>query len=182
MPDPANHRVTRRTLLKVGFAGGALLFCGRWLYTKTLVPGRPDPRFHVLDEGARAIVAAIVPVLLDGALPGGSGFAAAREEVVANVDLAVAGLPPEARKQLAQLFALLTYAPSRGLMTGIWSPVGEASTEAIAAFLARWRDSRFALLRTAYGALHQLIVAAWYGSPRAWPEIGYPGPPSLEVG
>ena len=121
-------------------------------------------------------------MLLDGALPAGRGFAAARAEVVVNVDQAIAGLPPEARKQIEQLFALLAYAPSRGLIAGIWSPWPEAAPDAIAAFLARWRDSRFALLQTAYGALHQLIVAAWYGSPRAWPAIGYPGPPSLEVG
>ena len=110
------------------------------------------------------------------------GRTAARAEVVVNVDQAIAGLPPEARRQIDQLFALLAFAPSRCLIAGVWSPWPEASTESIAAFLARWRDSRFLLLRSAYGALHQLVMAAWYGSPRAWPAIGYPGPPSLEIG
>ena len=76
----------------------------------------------MLDERGRSIVAAIVPVLLDGALPAAPGFAAARAEVVANVDQAIAGLPPGARKQIDQLFALLAFAPSRGLIAGIWSP------------------------------------------------------------
>ncbi len=86
------------------------------------------------------------------------------------------------RKEIDQLFALLAFAPSRALLAGVWSPWSEASARSIAAFLAQWRDSRFALKRSAYGALHQLIMAAWYGSPDAWPAIGYPGPPSLAIG
>jgi hypothetical protein len=64
----------------------------------------------------------------------------------------------------------------------VWSPWPEATRESIAAFLVGWRTSRFALLRSAYGALHQIILGAWYGNPRAWPAIGYPGPPSLGSG
>ena len=186
VPEPIAHstspRITRRTLLKASIAGGAALFLARWLYTQTSPLPLPDARFVVLDARARSIVAAIVPVLLEGALPAASGADAARAEIVVNVDQAIAGLPPASRKQIEQLLALLAFAPSRCLIAGVWSPWPEASAESIAAFLARWRDSRFALLQTAYGALHQLIMAAWYGSPHAWPTIGYPGPPSLEVG
>jgi hypothetical protein len=45
--------------------------------------------------------------------------------------------------------------------------------------LARWQASRVSLLRSAYGGLHQLLLAAWYGNPLAWQAIGYPGPPRL---
>jgi hypothetical protein len=186
VPEPFAHRasprITRRTLLKAGIAGGAALFFARWLYTTTSAPPLPDARFVALDARARSIVGAIVPVLLEGALPAPTEADDARTEVVANVDQAIAGLPPEARKQIDQLFALLAFAPSRCLIAGVWSPWPEASPESIAAFLERWRDSRFVLLKSAYGALHQLITAAWYGSPRAWPAIGYAGPPSLEIG
>ena len=78
--------MTRRTLLKAGLAGGTALFLARWLYTQSAGTTHPDPSFVVLDERGRSIVAAIVPVLLDGALPAVPGFAAARAEVVANVD------------------------------------------------------------------------------------------------
>jgi len=180
--QPDSLRITRRTLLKAGIAGGAALFFARWLYTTTSAPALPDARFVVLDARARAIVSAIVPVLLEGALPASPLTDAARAVIVVNVDLAIAGLPPEVRAQIEQLFAVLAFAPSRCLVAGVWSPWQEASSASIAAFLASWRDSRFLLLRSAYAALHQLITAAWYGSPRAWPAIGYPGPPSLEIG
>ncbi len=180
--DRAAPRISRRTLLKVGVAGGAALFLARWLYTQTAAPESTDARFTVLDARARSIVAAIVPVLLDGALPMAPGAGAAQVQIVANVDLAIAGLPPVVRKQIEQLFALLAFAPTRCLVAGVWSPWPQASSASIAAFLTQWKDSRFALLQSAYGALHQLIMAAWYGSPGAWPAIGYPGPPTLEIG
>jgi hypothetical protein len=178
--NPPNK--TRRTLLKTGIAGGAVLVLARWIVTSHSPEESPDARGSALDPQARAIIAAIVPVLLDGALPDASASVEARAEVVAGVDLAVAGLPPGARKELEQLFALLSFAPSRCLVARVWSPWAQASPESIAAFLASWRDSRFDLLRSGYGALHQLVLATWYGNARAWPAIGYGGPPSLAIG
>jgi hypothetical protein len=103
-------------------------------------------------------------------------------ELVAGVEQAVGGLPPAMRKEVEQLFALLSFAPTRALIAGVWSPWHDASPASIGVYLDRWRDSRLALLRSAYGALHQLVFAAWYGNSNAWPAIGYAGPPSLEVG
>jgi len=59
-----------------------------------------------------------------------------------------------------------------------WPPVPAADAD-WSATLDRLRDSHIGLLRAAYDALHQLVMAAWYGNPRAWPAIGYPGPPEL---
>jgi hypothetical protein len=184
LPDPSliPPRVTRRTLLKAGVAGGAALLLARWLYTGTSAPTPPDSRFAALNVSARAIVAAIVPVLLDGALPTGPDALAARAAVLAGVDQAIAGLPPAARREIDDLFSLLAFAPTRCVIAGVWSPWPEASRDSVAAFVAAWRSSRFDLLRSAYGALHQIVFGAWYGMERAWPAIGYPGPPSLETG
>lgn len=177
---PSTFRISRRTLLKAGVAGGAALLLVRWLYTSPSPP-QPVPR-RALDAPARSILAAIIPVLLDGALPLGAELPAARAETLAAIEQTIAGLPPATREELAELFSLLDFAPTRCLVAGVWSPWPEASREAIAAFLARWRDSRFALLRSAYGALHQTVLAAWYANPRAWPATGYAGPPTLAIG
>lgn len=116
--------------------------------------------------------------MLAGAPPAGdSGLLG---QVVAGVEQAVAGLPPAVRQEVDQLLSLLSFAPTRCLIAGIWSPWPDASPASIRGFLDGWRLSRLALLRSAYGALHQLIFAAWYGNPLAWPAIGYAGPPSLE--
>ena len=180
MPDSnPSPRISRRTLLKAGIAGGAGLLLARWLYTST-TPQPPPTISGALDARARAIVAAIAPVMLAGALPAGNPVLL--QEVVAGVEQAIAGLPPAVRKEIDQLFALLSFAPSRALIGGVWSPWHEAAPASIGAFLDRWRDSRLALLRSAYGALHQLVFAAWYGNANAWPAIGYAGPPSLGVG
>ncbi|HEX3632601.1 MAG TPA: hypothetical protein VHZ01_08845 [Casimicrobiaceae bacterium] len=181
MPESTTSpRVSRRTLLKAGIAGGAALVLARWLYTSTAAPQSTPALPGALDAGARGIVAAIAPVMLAGALP--ASDPASLQEVVAGVEQAIAGLPPAVRKEIEQLFALLSFAPTRAVVAGVWSPWPDAAPASIGAFLDRWRDSRFALLRSAYGALHQLVFAAWYGNLSAWPAIGYPGPPSLEIG
>lgn len=178
--NPAPVRISRRTLLKVGVAGGATLLFARWLYRPTATPSPRSENASALDADARSIVAAIIPVFLDGALPSGLEATSVREQTLAGVERAVAGLPPASRQELADLFSLLALAPTRCLLAGIWSAWPEARPETIASFLTRWRDSRFLLLRSAYSALHQLVFSAWYAQPQAWPAIGYAGPPSLE--
>jgi hypothetical protein len=183
MPEPVtpSSRISRRSLLKAGVAGAAALVMVRWLYTFDDPPASSATMAAPFDASARDIVAAIVPELLKGALPSADA-AEARADVVAGVERAIAGLPPATRKELDELFSLLSFAPTRCFVAGVWSPWPNASSESIAEFLGRWRDSRFALLRSAYGALHQLVLAAWYGNPRSWNAIGYAGPPSLEFG
>ncbi|HEY1458602.1 MAG TPA: hypothetical protein VGH59_00940 [Casimicrobiaceae bacterium] len=179
---PEQAAISRRTLLKAGLAGGAALFVARWLHDRAQDEAIATPA-DALDSSARSIVEAIVPVLLAGALPttvADPKLVTQRvADIVDHVDRAVAGLPSASRKEVDQLFALLAFAPARCLLAGVWTPWPDASVDSISGFLAAWRDSRFALQRSAYGALHQLVMAAWYGDPSAWPAIGYAGPPSL---
>ncbi len=118
---------------------------------------------------------AIAPVLLDGALPP-ERRAGAIEDVIAGVEIAISRLPPATRAELRELFDLLGFWPARVLAAGVWSPWAEADAAEIETFLAGWRASWIGLLRTAYLALHELVMAAWYGNPKSWARIGYPGP------
>ena len=67
----------------------------------------------------------------------------------------------------------------RRLVAGIGSAWRDATVADANAFLVRLQKSRWSVKRSAYDALHQLIFAAWYANPRAWPAIGYRGPPAL---
>jgi len=173
---------TRREFLKVG-ASGALL-----LATARLARSEPGPRRGDeartgagLDGGAREVLAAIVPVMLAGALPADRSARAERiVTTIDRVDLAVTGLPPHAQAELRDLFALLGFAPSRWLLAGVRQPWHAAPADAIAAFLEGWRASGWALKQQAYQALHELVFAAYYADAASWPEIGYPGPPRLD--
>lgn len=176
---------TRRQLLKAGFAGGVVLVVARAAYgpfsTGPEVAGDPRFRYAFLGSKDRTLLSAIVPVMLFRALASeAAASGAAVIEVVRGVDVAVSGLPPAVQEELRQLIGLLGFPLTRRLVAGVRAPWLEASPDSIDDFLQRWRTSRFALLRSAYQALHQLIMAAWYGNPASWPGIGYPGPPSLE--
>ncbi len=166
----------RRSFLTLGIAGAATFAAAGWWAS---LRNRPDPLL-ALDDDARSIVAALVPAMLEGALPSASRERdASIAQTVGNVDRAIQGLPPSARAELGQLFALLALPPARRAFAGVAPPWHEASVPEVAAFLDRWRDSGWALKRSAYDALHQLILAAWYGNPRSWAGIGYPGPPRI---
>jgi hypothetical protein len=166
---------TRRRFLQAGLAGTlALTFAGAVRGNPGYRPATADTPLAVLDDGDREVLSAIVPAMLAGT-QGPTQVPA----VVASVDRALAGLPPHLQREVRQLFALLGLAPVRRFLCGVTAPWPQASVEEVAAFLQRWRTSRFALQQQAYLALHELVIASWYARPDAWPAIGYPGPPRL---
>jgi hypothetical protein len=172
-PDPS-----RRRFLAVSGVSAALLAAGGALAW----PRGTDPAPHLSRDGdARRIVRALAPSLLADALPDArrapAEAASARDDVVHETLAGIDGLPPHARRELAQLFALLAFAPARIVLAGLGADWDDASRADVDAMLAAWRDSRLELKRAAYDALHALVAGAWYGNPRSWARIGYPGPP-----
>jgi hypothetical protein len=159
--------------LRAGAAGAVLLTLLRRL------PARADAAAGVLDSEQRQALLAIVPVMLAGALPDGEARTRAMREVADGVEVAVAGLPLHLQEEVAQLFTLLTFAPTRCLVAGVWRPWPHAQPDDIVAFLQAWRTSWFSLLQSAYHALHELIMASWYARPESWTALGYSGPPEL---
>jgi hypothetical protein len=162
---------SRRTFLKVGLFGTLTLAAAGGLYRVTQ---RADvPSNFVLDDAAKSILAAIVPVMLKDAI---TTMPSDIDAAIARVNGAIAGLPLSAQKELQDLFGLLTLAPSRRFLAGLPNDWPQAKQEDIGAFLQSWRRSRFALLQSAYHGLHDLIIGSWYSHESAWAAIGYPGP------
>jgi len=170
--------MNRRQFIKAGVIGAATLAAvGAWYGHRHHGAGRIEG--PALDGAAREVVAAIAPVLLRGALPAAPESAAAIRQVVDGVERAVAGLSAAARSEVGQLFALLSFAPTRMLLAGVAPLWREAGEEQIVAFLDGWRFSRFGLFQSGYAALHDLVLGAWYGNPASWAAIDYPGPPEV---
>ncbi|MBE7421866.1 MAG: twin-arginine translocation signal domain-containing protein [Zoogloeaceae bacterium] len=171
---------TRRQFIKAGLIGGAALTAAGLFHSRSLkeAPAGAVPQGLTFQE--RSIIGAIVPAVLAGALPAaGEARSRAIAQTVDGVGVAIAGLSAAAQKELGELFALLGFAPARVLLAGLRPGWDEATAADVAAFLQGWRFSRFALLRSAYAGLHDLVLGAWYGTPEAWERIGYPGPPEM---
>ncbi len=164
-------------MIFTGFAGVAALVAAGWIVTTTRAMPSAGP---AMSAGATNLLRALVPAFLDGALPeAGVERARAIDDTVAAVATAIAGLPPVTRDELNALFTILSFAPVRIAFAGVDGDWRDARGSDVAGFVDRLRKSRWAVKRVAYDALHQLIFAAWYANPRAWPAIGYPGPPHL---
>jgi len=164
----------RRSFLKAGALGALVLAAGGGIYRAVHTP---RPQAFVLDGEARAALGAIVPAMLAGALPGGQNERkAAINNTIEGVHTAISNLPLSVQKEVQDLFGLLALAPARRLLTGISGGWANAREAEVTACLEDWRLHRFALLRTAYGALHDLSLGAWYAQPANWSAIGYPGP------
>jgi hypothetical protein len=170
MPD-------RRQFLKYGIAGAlALGAAGVARGQPVYRPASGADPLTVLGPADRAVLAAIAPAVLAGT----GAASGSLDAVVGSVDRAVAGLPPHLQREVLQLLALLGSWPGRRWIAGVASPWPQASAAEVAAFLERWRFSRWALLQQGYHALHDLVLAAWYARPDSWPAIGYPGPPEVK--
>ena len=169
----------RRNFLKVGLLGSmslGLAACGSMLERppescKSCDWLRPDDR-HVLE--------ALVPVVLDGALPSNEQeYKQAINEVIIGIDFAVSHFPPTVQAEIRQLFWLLETPFTRSFIGGLWVAWHNASDKEIAELLNGWKSSDFDLLRVAYTALHDFVTASWYANPLSWQRIHYPGPPRL---
>ncbi|MBE0599871.1 MAG: hypothetical protein IH568_01010 [Burkholderiaceae bacterium] len=161
--------VTRRTVLKAGLGGTVLLALGS---TAALLIGR-DP---VRDRDQ--VLRAVIPAVLDGALPADElQHSAAISAALNDTLVALNGLAPETQRELAQLFALLAFAPLRRVLAGVPVNWSSASVAEVSEFLRSWRTHRLGLLQGAYHGLHELVIGPWYAQPGHWEALGYPGPP-----
>lgn len=165
---------SRRSFFKAGAVATLVLGAGGGVY-RYMHP--PAPGRYALDGAARAVLAAVVPAVLDGVLPDDPG---ARRQAIAStidgVDKAIRGLPLALQGEVKDLFGLLALAPARRWLAGVPDGWDQADAGQVAAWLQRWRSHRLGLLRDAYQALRDLVLGSWYAEPANWAAIGYPGP------
>jgi hypothetical protein len=171
--------LSRRSLLKIGVLGGAVLAtAGVTVALVDRFASAPAQGHLALRPADLPILAALVPVMLEGAVEQ-TRLSDAAQNTIQGLDHQLAHLSPEMLKLTRQMLDVLALPVTRGPLTGIWSGWESASPEAVRHFLARWENSALALLRMGHASLLQLVMMAWYAQPESWAHCGYPGPPTV---
>jgi hypothetical protein len=178
-PGAAPAGLSRRSLIKRGVVGGALLAAGGAgflaLRGGATVPLPPDGllvftpgQFSVLDAVSRRMVR-----------PRPGWPSVDQVGVARAVDRIASRVEPSAQKELGQLLGLFENGLTGFLFGGRTRPFTLLDGAEQDRVLLEWRDSRLAVRRTGYAVLRTLVLAGYYQSPSIWPAVGYPGPPDI---
>lgn len=178
--DEAVEGVNRRSFLKLGLAGTVVLgtaSLGAGLAGCHRSEIAAAAGFSTLRDADVALMRALTPVILAGALPAAGALHDAQlAEILMRLDMAFQRMGSPTLKELRKLFDLLNWGVTRRLVAGVPAPWSEASPEQIEAFLQRWRASSIGSLNAGYRALTKLVTVTYFQIPATWPQSGYPGP------
>jgi len=167
--------MNRRQFFKFGAAGlllaSGLSWLGKHFAKVEVVAGQ-----SVVQQQHIPMLKAIAEGLLDPALPTTGRTQSIESAVNAFVD-ASRTLAPSAQAELGQLLNILENPVGRRLIADLGSSWEQASPAQVQAFLVSFRDHPIPALQPGYHALHDLMMAGWYGLPNQWTDMGYPGPP-----
>ncbi len=162
----------RRSLLKVGLAGGVVLaVAGTGL--ALVQPARRDGKFS---EAARALFTGLAPAVLAGLLPAESD---ARKKAIADllprIEAAIKGMPPAMQAEVDELLTIAGSTVGRLALIGLGSAWDSASSEQVQAALGNMRDSSLALRQQAYHALRDLTSGGYFADEASWAVLDYHG-------
>lgn len=166
---------SRRTLLKYGLAGTALLAAGGvGLALRASVLREPRVPLTVLDRRQFSVLAAVADCLC----PAVDGLPSAWEVEVPEKVHALLVMKAEADAEEFALVLDLVENALVGLVLDRRFTTFTGSSPAVqTAVLEGMRSSRLATRRTMFTALRGLITASYWSDPRVYPHTGYPGPP-----
>ncbi len=169
--------MNRRTLLKRGLLGGAVLLLGGG-GTLALLPsksnGAPTEPLLALNASAFNVLVAVAArvVTAKGADP---------IAIAQGVDKVLSTAVVETRADINNLLGLFENALPAFLFDARVTPFTRLDPDAQDRVLEAWRNSRLIVRRTGYHALRKLCLATWYGSEASWAPIGYAPPSGLNV-
>ena len=173
-PDPPDRpRISRRTFVRWGVGGAALLGLGTALGRRAgryPVAGVEPAELRVLLPAEAAVFAAVAGRILD---PGPAGPGPDPGHAVRFLDGFLARAHPEVRGELrALLGAFDRVGPWVALRARRFTDLDAAGRDAV---LRTWERGPHPL-RMGFAALKQISFMAHYGREETWPAIGYGGP------
>jgi hypothetical protein len=167
----------RRTFLKRGLLGGAVLLLGGGvglsLHPSREVAAPREPLVTLPPSAFQVLVAIAGRVVV--------GEDADPVAIAHTVDQSLAAAAEETRSEVAQLLGLFENALAGLLFDGRARPFTRLEPEDRDRVLRAWRDSRLTLRRSGYQALRRMCLAAHYGRDEAWGPLGYPPPVKLPL-
>lgn len=170
-------RGTRRVFIRwsAGFGlavvGGGLIY--RVFKEVTVTSLRSAGRFAVLSEGAEEILRALIPVLLEGALPDEPrARKKAVEDLIVAVDESYRPMSLRDRLPIVSFYAWLgqpeVYRPL--MIPNRWR---DASLDEVREFMRVAELESRDRLSLRIQRLYRLINELWYGQDASWEKIGY---------
>lgn len=168
--------LSRRTLLKTGLVGVALVSVGSAALIMQPTRGEDGaPATKVLSAKEAAIWAAVARRVCPAAGPKAPGADAVG--VVATLDTLLPLLDDETVKGLKVGLAIFDSAFTGALFGERVRPFTQLDGAAQDAVIRNWQSSGVAFRRTLIRGLTGLASSIYWGNPRTWPGIGYDGPP-----
>ena len=174
----------RRRFLKRGVFGGlalVVLGAGTLALRRGRGPARAPRGLAVLDAATYATLMALAARMVPG--DDARGWPSAEELGVGSaVDQVLAGLHPHDARDFVRFLGLLDNGLFSLVSAGSWACYADLPTAEQDARLARWSQSRLALVKSGLVAVKRLVHATYYASPKVYPLIGYPGPSTMGGG
>ena len=172
--------MNRRSLIKRGLFGGALLAlggAGALVLRGTRKVALPPEGLLVLDEVEFAVVDALAGRFVTPV----KGPSVEEVRVAFNVDRVLMRASVDVRKEVKQLLKLFENALAGFLFGARVKPFTQLDGAEQDEVLREWQQSRLEIRRTGYQALRTLVFAAYYGADASWPAASYPGPPMRAI-
>lgn len=176
-PEATLPLFSRRRLALGGLSGAALAgIAGLGLALQGTRRGAaPSEELRVLTLDEHAIVAAVARRICPPPGPDVPGADALDIGLAADRLLSCAA--PETVHDVKTVLALFESGLTGALFFERARPFTQLEPEVQDRVLVAWRDSSVLVRRTVARALTSLTASLYYGDPRTWPGVGYPGPP-----
>jgi hypothetical protein len=186
---------SRRSLLKKGVFGGAVLLLGSAATTLPMIfrphgrlrapgqtsrqiSGRPLRYLSPIEYGVFAALSARL-VLGDDAP---AGWPSTEQiDCAGRLDELLGTVHPRAARELCRLLRIFENGLTGLLATGHPETFSAAAPVEQDRRLEAWRHSRLAVLRSGYEALKRLAHATYYSAPETFASVGYAGPPEISA-
>jgi hypothetical protein len=184
---------SRRSLLKKGVFGGAVLLLGSAAASLPMIfrphgrlraPGQapaPDRPLRYLSPIEYGVFAALSARLVLGDDAPAGWPSTDRIDCAGRLDELLGTLHPRAARELCRLLRIFENGMTGLLATGHPVTFSAAAPVEQDRRLEAWRHSRLAVLRSGYEALKRLAHATYYSAPEVFGSVGYAGPPGISA-